>query len=278
MNRRATLLLCLPVLAATAPGCLAVDDLVLGLATAKTDAYVLDPALIPAEDREEIALVTADGLTLGAAWVVAPAPRGRTVVYCHGVGDNIDDVWRRVAALHELGFDVLVFDYRGFGKSEGEADEAGMYLDGEAAWAFVTEARGVPPDQIVAYGHSLGGGVATEVAARHRLGGLVLESSFASFDDQVDWSTHLDLPRTFLSQAAFDNVGKLAQMPAFPKAILHGTEDRTWPVANAHALYDAATAPRSLAFFDGAGHQDVPFRDPARYREALLAGLLLPAE
>ena len=257
-------LLTVAFLLAAGPACLRLDQFIYW--PERTDEYGLDPSLVPEGDRAEVELTAADGTRLAAVEVHAAEGNGRSILYFHGTDGHIDDAWPRVARLYELGFDVLVVDYRGYGRSEGTPSEAGLYLDGAAAWRHLTGPLGVAPQDVVVYGHSLGGGVACEVALRHRPGALVLESTFSSVADQIQGSLYLDVPRGLMADAEYDNVGKVAQMPGFPKLILHGEKDGTFPPVNARRLFEAATAPRRLVLFPSAGHGTVYESAPERYR------------
>jgi uncharacterized protein len=264
--RRERILAALLVLAAC-PACLRVDDFIYQAKT--TDQYVLDPSLVPEADRNKVELIARDGTRLLAVELYAKDPNGRTVLYFHGNAGHIDDYWERAARLYGLGFDVLIVDYRGFGKSEGHPSETGLYEDGDAAWSHLTEAMGVAPGNAIVYGYSLGGGVACEVALRHRPGALVLESTFSNVADQLTGTFYLEVPRGLMADAVFDNTAKVAQLEGIPKLIMHGESDRTFPPVNARRLYDAAAQPRRLALFPGADHVSVYGSDPERYRQEM---------
>jgi pimeloyl-ACP methyl ester carboxylesterase len=193
----------------------------------------------------------------------------RTIFYCHGVSANLETSWVRVVDWFALGFDVFLFDYRGYGASSGSSwSEASMYTDAEASFLALL-ARGVVASDVVLYGHSLGGPVAAELALRHAPGALVLESTFTNVAEQIQSNTYFATHDSFLSELELDTEAKLSRLGDFPKLILHGTEDGTWPVWNAHALLRAATAPKQLNLCDGCDHRDVMLGDPARYRTSL---------
>ncbi|MDD5658106.1 MAG: alpha/beta fold hydrolase, partial [Elusimicrobia bacterium] len=123
--------------------------------------------------HEEVSLTARDGARLHG-WFLPegsePAPlagRGLVLLYCHGNAGNISSRMHKVAMLHRLGAGVLLFDYRGYGKSEGRPSEAGTYRDAEAAWRWLVEAKGFAPERVVLYGESLGNAVAVETALNH---------------------------------------------------------------------------------------------------------------
>ncbi|MCH8202205.1 MAG: alpha/beta fold hydrolase [Proteobacteria bacterium] len=115
---------------------------------------------------DDLSLETTDGLSIAAWYVPNTKPQGN-VFFCHSNAGNIADRLVTIKALHLRGHHVLIFDYRGYGRSEGKPDEAGNYEDAETAWRYLVETRGERPDRIVLIGRSLGGAVAIELATRH---------------------------------------------------------------------------------------------------------------
>lgn len=248
------------------------------ISTARVDSYQLENKGIPTAEFELLD-VSSGGGTVKAVHVRRPDGVGRTLFYCHGVSANIETSWVRVVDWYNLGFDVFLFDYRGYGASSGKSwSEQSMYDDAEASWLALL-ARGVDPAEVVLYGHSFGGPVAAELALRHEPGALVLESTLTSVAEQIQSNTYFATPDSFLSELELDTEAKLARMGDFPKLILHGTKDATWPVWNAHALFRAATPPSWLRLCEGCSHTDVMLGDPARYRDQLcFAGAPAPLD
>ncbi|MCS6814450.1 MAG: lysophospholipase, partial [Cyanobacteria bacterium] len=115
-------------------------------------------------------------------WIPARQPHGKVLLYLHGNTNNIGANVEHAGRFHRLGFSVLLVDYRGYGQSEGSfPSEQQVYADAEAAWHYLVQQRGINPEQIVIYGHSLGGAIAIELATRHpQASGLIVESSFTS--------------------------------------------------------------------------------------------------
>ena len=178
-----------------------------------------------------------------------------TVIYFHGNGGNITNVDWVAESLTTRGFDTLLIDYRGYGQSEGESrDESGLYTDGDAALSYIVNQRGVDPAKVVLYGQSLGTVVATDLAARHRCGALILESGFSSAasiaSHALPW-----LPRWlhFIGRNRFDSAEKLKRI-RIPVLIAHGDPDPILPTEEAHTLFAAANDPKKLLIFRGAGH------------------------
>lgn len=190
---------------------------------------------------EDVRLTTSDGVRIAAWYVPCEGARG-SAIFCHGNAGNISHRLREIVAWHGLGFHVLVFDYRGFGESEGSPNEEGTYLDAEAAWQFVTSVKGESPSRIVLAGRSLGGAVAIELARRHVPGALVVESTFTSLPD-VGQRVYWYLPVRLLMSYRYDSIRKVCDI-ACPKLFLHGTDDRLIPIAMARRLFDAACPPK----------------------------------
>lgn len=170
---------------------------------------------------EEVALATADGLELAAAW--RPPLSGRpTLVFFHGNGDDWAGGARATARLAARGYGVLLPEYRGYASNPGQPDEPGLYRDGRAALDWLT-ARGIAPAGVVLVGNSIGSGVATQLAREGRGRALVLLSPFASLPDliaeKLPW-----LPVRWLVRDAYDNAAKLGAVRA-PVLVVHGTAD-----------------------------------------------------
>lgn len=212
-------------------------------------------AVVP-EDAEDVWLNTSDGVRLhGWFYRTRRGPAAATILHFHGNGGNITDVAWVAERLATRGFDTLLIDYRGYGRSLGEAsDEAGLYADGDAALSYLTETRQIPAGRIVLYGQSLGTAVAADVAARHKCGALILESGFSSASSvatrTVPW-----LPRWlhFLGKNRFESARKLRNVKV-PVLITHGDPDPVIPTAEANVLFDAANEPRKLLTFNHVGH------------------------
>jgi uncharacterized protein len=220
---------------------------------------------------EEVWFRNAEGLRLHG-WFFRPAaqPAQATVVYAHGNGGNVSYCGWVGAELAARGFDVLLFDYRGYGRSEGEAaGEGGLYADAEAAYDFVTKERAVPAGRVVLYGQSLGTAAVADVAARRECGALVLESGFSSASDMagtiMPW-----LPRFVrgLTKNKLDTVSKLPRVKC-PVLVVHGDRDEIIPASQGRRLFDAAPEPKRLLIIEGAGHNDLSNVGGGKYIDTL---------
>ena len=197
-------------------------------------------------------------------------PAAATVVYAHGNGGNLSYCDWVGESLSARGFDVLLFDYRGYGRSEGEAaGEGGLYADAEAAYDFLTKERGVPAGRVVLYGQSLGTAVVADVAARRECGALVLESGFSSAGDMageiMPW-----LPRFVrsLTKNKLDTVSKLPHVRC-PVLVVHGDRDELIPASQGRRLFEVAPEPKRLIIIEGAGHNDLSNVGGEKYIDTL---------
>lgn len=214
---------------------------------------VWDPARhgLAVEDRW---FEAADGCRLHGWWIPHPRPKG-AVLYCHG---NSGSIGQQVEVLREmlgLRSDVFVFDYRGYGRSEGEPSEAGLYRDARAAFDHLTGPLGRRPDRVILFGHSLGGAVAVDCALDRPAAGLVVQASFTDIRSAARAAYPDSLIARFARNGfrSIDKVGRLAP----PKLFVHGTDDPKVPPEMSRALYDRATDPKQLYQVAGGHHNDL---------------------
>lgn len=207
-------------------------------------------------DYEALTLDTADGERLDAWFVPAPQAHG-VVLFLHGNAGNISQRMDSIAMFHRLGYGVLIFDYRGYGRSSGKPSEAGLYRDAETAWAHLTGQRGVAPGRIVLFGESLGGAVAAWLAARQppreQPGALVLASVFTSVPDLAA-DLYPWLPARWLARLRYDTAEALARIHS-PMLVAHSPDDEIVPFQHGEKLFQAAPAPKAFLRLAG-GHND----------------------
>ncbi|WAL59553.1 alpha/beta hydrolase [Thermocoleostomius sinensis] len=203
-------------------------------------------------------------------WIPAIAPETGVLLYLHGNGFNIGANLSHAARFHQLGFSVLLMDYRGYGRSEGEfPHEAQVYEDAETMWHYLVETRQISPDRIIVYGHSLGGAIAIDLAARHpQLAGLIVDGSFTSMRHMVALSPMLRFfPIDWLLTQQFNSLEKI-RMLQIPILFIHGTADAKVPASMSQTLHEAA--PQSqLYLVPDAGHNDVAERAGTTYLETV---------
>jgi alpha-beta hydrolase superfamily lysophospholipase len=219
------------------------------------------PARMSADARspdgaENVWFTTADGIRLhGWFFKSTLQPESATVIFFHGNGGNISDVTWVGQRLAKRGFDVLLFDYRGYGASDGELGaETELYADGDAALAFVVNEKHAEPLRVVLYGQSLGTTVAADVASRQQVGAVIIESGLSSASalagTALPW-----LPSSLhvLGKNRFESAQKLTRVRA-PILITHGDPDPVIPTDEARVLFAYANEPKKLLIFPGAGH------------------------
>jgi fermentation-respiration switch protein FrsA (DUF1100 family) len=201
-------------------------------------------------EYEPVKLRTEDGLTLDAWFIPAQKPRG-TVLFLHGNGGNISHRLATIKILYGLRLSTFIFDYRGFGQSEGEPSETGTYRDAEAAWRYLTEHRGIAGNSIVLFGRSLGGAIAAHTASLHQAGALILESAFTSLPD-IASDVYWFLPARWLARMNYDTKGALKSVSS-PLLVIHSVEDELVPISHGRALFEAARKPKHFLKLRG-GH------------------------
>lgn len=200
-------------------------------------------------DYQEVT-INAAGEKLHGWFVPAPQARG-VVLFFHGNAGSISHRLDYLRMFRELGFSILIFDYRGYGKSSGEPSEAGTYQDAEAAWNYLVETRRVAPSSIVLYGESLGGAVAAWLAARVKPRALIITSTFTSLPD-LGATLYPLFPVRLLTRYEY-NAKKYLQAATCPVLIVHSREDEIVPFEHGEQLYAAAHEPKQLMEIHG-GH------------------------
>jgi len=221
---------------------------------------------------EDVKLTTDDGLTLHGWYLPHDEAQG-CILFCHGNAGNISDRLNSLKLLHGIGYSVLIFDYRGYGNSQGSPTERGTYLDAEAAWRYLTDVYGLAAERIVIFGRSLGGGVAVELAIRHPPGALVIDSSFSSLADVARIHYPL-LPVDWILRHRYDSAKKIAAIGC-PKLFFHGSRDSLIPIRLGRKLFEAATGTKEF-IETPSGHLSAGFDYSPTYT-ALLARFLCSA-
>lgn len=218
---------------------------------APTTARV-QPAEVGLAEVEEIEITTADGNRV-LAWHGRAAPGQPTLLYFHGNGGSLANRSERIRKYMELGRGVFMMTYRGYGGSTGWPSERANVADAKRAYDTLV-ARGVPPEDIILYGESIGTGVAVQVAGERDVAGIVLDAPYTSvLDVAVMFYPYLPV-RTFLRDR-YETVGHLSKVKA-PLLIVHGEADRVIPVEMGRAVFRAASEPKQLVTIPRAGHSD----------------------
>jgi uncharacterized protein len=215
----------------------------------RCDAAEVDPAAIGLK-ADIVRLKTEDGESL-LAWSIPPAPGRPVILYFHGNAGGLDLRVERFRAMAEAGIGLLGIEYRGYASSTGSPSERGLKLDGEATCAAAI-ASGVAPERIVPLGESLGSGVAVALAARHKVGALVLDSPYSSIAD-VAAATYWFVPVRALLRDPFRNELLIGSVKA-PTLIVHGTKDAVVPIRFGEKLFGLANPPKDFWRVEGAAH------------------------
>jgi pimeloyl-ACP methyl ester carboxylesterase len=201
---------------------------------------------------EDIRFKTADGVTL-SGWYVPAKESRQVVLFFHGNAGNITHRLDSIAQFHRLGLSVFIVDYRGYGLSEGKVSEEGTYLDAEAAWTYLIEERGIESEQIIIFGRSLGGAVATWLAQQHPPKMLILESTFTSVPDMAAKQFPF-LPVRLLARIKYNTVDRLPEVSA-PILIVHSPGDDIIPYSHGRRLFEVAPEPKEFLQITG-GHNE----------------------
>ena len=216
----------------------------------------------------DVAIETADGECLHAWWVPARARAIAHVLLCHGNAGNVGDRVPHLELLSGAGFDVLAFDYRGYGRSTGRPGERGLQHDARAARAALLCRPAVDPDRIVYLGESLGGAVALGLALEHPPAGLILQSAFTSVRDLA--RLHYPLVPPPLVPDAYPSLRRISGLTA-PLLLLHGDRDGIVPLMHGEALAEEAPGHKRMHVLAGVGHNDLIARSGNEWASTIAA-------
>jgi fermentation-respiration switch protein FrsA (DUF1100 family) len=201
---------------------------------------------------EDVAIMTSDGLRLHGWYVPAPNARG-TLLFCHGNAGNISHRIDSIEIFHNLGLSVLIYDYRGYGQSEGGLSIPGVTLDALAAWKWLTEERSVPSEKIVVFGRSLGGAVAMELMRHVIPRALILESTFSSLPEMARIPFLAPVARLVVGDIW--NSAEAASALTVPTLCIHSPDDEIVPYRLGKRLYEAAAGEKYFVEIHG-GHNE----------------------
>ena len=248
-------------------------------ATQREKIFLPSPHLQTTPDRnglryEDVQIPSGNGAERGELngwWIPAEQAGAPVVLYLHGNINNISANAEHAMRLHSLGYNLLLVDYRGYGKSSGgKPSEEKVYQDAEAAWNYLMERPGAVPQRTFIYGHSLGGAIAIDLAVRHaEAAGLIAESTFTSMraivDAQYPW-----LPVALLLNQRFDSQSKIGTLK-IPVLFIHGTADTKISYSMSQQLFDQAPQPKYLTLIAGGEHHNNSGVAWLEYRAAVMA-------
>ncbi|MFB3145797.1 MAG: alpha/beta hydrolase [Nitrospirales bacterium] len=218
---------------------------------------------------QEVFFDSSDGVTLQGFFVPRSAS-DRVVLFLHGNAGNASHRLPDAVRLANLGTNVFLLSYRGYGMSEGTPSEQGLYVDGQSALEYLESKFGFPPNRTMILGRSLGAAVAIEIAQDRSLAGLVLVSPFSSGRDMareqgLSWLA-------WLTGDPFFSIEKIPRITA-PVLFIHGEQDDIVPIGLGRKLFDQCRSPKTWKTISGAGHNDLIQRAGAQYWEAIQAFL-----
>jgi hypothetical protein len=205
---------------------------------------------------EDVWFPAADGTKL-FGWYVEASATSAVLLWCHGNAGNIIHRLENLRELYQIGLSVFLFDYRGYGKSQGRPSEEGLYQDAFGAYDYLTRTRNIRPERLILFGRSLGACVAGELAVHNPAAGLILESCFPSVEAVAKFH-YYSLPVHWLLEAKFNLLDRLAQL-SLPKLFIHGDQDDIIPLELGKRVFDTAKPPKELYVVKGADHNNVPF-------------------
>jgi fermentation-respiration switch protein FrsA (DUF1100 family) len=225
---------------------------------------------------EDVWLTTADGVRIHGWWLPATNPAPLTVLFFHGNAGNISHRTEKLQIFRNLGANVLIIDYRGYGRSAGKPDEAGTYADARAAYDHLTKTLLVrrslgedgnrEPRTVVVYGESLGSAVAVDLATKVPVGGVIIEEGFTSIGD-VGQKMFPFLPVRWFVRNKYDSLAKINRINA-PLLMFHSRQDEIFAWRHAERLLAAAREPKRLVELRG-DHNNAFLVSADAYREGL---------
>ncbi len=218
---------------------------------------------------EVVYFEASDGVKLSGWFVPVENSRG-VILFCHGNGGNISHRLESIQIFYNLGLSTFIFDYRGYGQSEGKITEQGTYLDAEAAWHYLVQKQKVYPKEIIIFGRSLGGSIAAWLAQAHTPKALIIESAFTSIQD-IASELYPYLPVRLISRFYYDCMNYLRQVNC-PILIVHSRDDETIPFNHGQRLFKTANEPKE--FLEIAGTHNEGFITTAKHYEKDLGSFI----
>jgi fermentation-respiration switch protein FrsA (DUF1100 family) len=214
---------------------------------------------------ESVRFESSDGVELSGWFVPVEKSRG-VVLFCHGNAGNISHRLESIQVFHRLGLDTFIFDYRGYGQSQGRTTERGTYSDAEAAWRYLVEDRRIDPSKISVFGRSLGGTIAAWLAQDHTPQALILESTFTSVPDMAA-QLYPYLPVRLMSRFNYSAIDYIRGVDC-PILIVHSRDDEMIPFSHGQRLFDAANEPKKFLEIRGT-HNEGFIVSAQRYQDGL---------
>lgn len=197
------------------------------------------------ENQEFVKLQSSDTVQITGVYLALPKAK-YTILYSHGNAEDLGETLPRLRDLRDIGFSIFSYDYQGYGTSQGNPSVKNAYQDINAAYEYLTQQLGIPANQIIVYGRSVGGGPSVDLASRQPVAGLVIESSFTTAFRVV----------TRIPIYPFDKFSSIDKIKSVncPVLVIHGNADRVIPFSHGKQLFTTANEPKLSFWVDGAGH------------------------
>ena len=216
---------------------------------------------------ENVSFETTDRVKL-TGWFIPSDSSIGVILFCHGNAGNMSHRLDSIQIFHRLDLGIFIFDYRGYGQSEGKPSEIGTYRDVEAGWNYLVEERQIKPNTIIIFGRSLGGAVAAWQANNHTPGALILESTFTSAPD-IGAKYYPFLPVRWLSRFEYDTATYLKGVKC-PVLIVHSPNDEMMPFSHGQQLFEIAKEPKEFLKISGS-HNEGFITSGSQYEEGINA-------
>lgn len=201
---------------------------------------------------ENVSLRTEDDVVLHG-WFVPARNAKSTLLFFHGNAGNISHRLESIRIFHDLGLSVLIIDYRGYGNSDGRTSETGTYRDARAAWDYLVTTRGVNKKNIILFGRSLGGAIATQLATRVKAGALIVESTFSSAEALAK-TVYWYLPVSLLARIHYPTAKYISQVSC-PVLVIHSPQDEIIPYKQGRQIFDLAREPKRFLELRGSHNE-----------------------
>lgn len=213
------------------------------------------------ENQEFVKLQSGDQVQITGIYLALPKAK-YTILYSHGNAEDLGEILPRLRDLRDIGFSIFSYDYQGYGTSQGNPSVKNAYQDINAAYEYLTQQLGIPENQIIVYGRSVGGGPSVDLASRQPVAGLVVESSFTTAFRVVTRIPIYPFDK-------FRNIDKIKDVNC-PVLVIHGNYDRVIPFSHGKQLFNTANEPKLSFWVDGAGHIDLLAVAGERYEKVMI--------
>jgi fermentation-respiration switch protein FrsA (DUF1100 family) len=217
---------------------------------------------------ENVTVTTADSVNVHGWYLPPDSTVNKVFLFCHGNAGNISHRLETIEFIWKLKAGVMIFDYRGFGRSDGDPSEEGAYADARACYDWLVNGKGHRPDDIIIFGRSLGGAIGVDLATKVPCGGLVVESSFTSAADMARRIFPI-LPTSLIIRYKFNTIDKISSVNC-PVLVTHSPDDDIVPYDMGEKLYEAAGKPKQFVKLFG-GHNDRQYLSLPEYKDAVKA-------